>query len=70
MMYLKDLGFEEVVINSLLAELPKGAIEKISEHEETITTNNSRWRLIVYDYDNSSNTYERAWFECIELWTC
>ncbi len=39
MMYLKDLGFEEEVINSLLEELPSGAIEKITEHKETITTN-------------------------------
>ena len=39
MMYLKDLGFEEDVINSLLAELPSGAVEKITEHKETITTN-------------------------------
>lgn len=39
MMYLNDLGFEEVVINSLLAELPKGAIEKLTEHEETVKTN-------------------------------
>lgn len=39
MMYLKDLGFEEEVINSLLEELPSGAIEKLTEHEETIKTN-------------------------------
>lgn len=39
MMYLKDLGFEEDVINSLLEELPSGAVEKITEHEETITAN-------------------------------
>ena len=39
MMYLKDLGFEEDVINSLLEELPSGAVEKITEHQETITTN-------------------------------
>ncbi len=39
MMYLKDLGFEEEVVNSLLEELPSGAIEKITEHEETITAN-------------------------------
>lgn len=39
MMYLKDLGFEEELINSLLEELPSGAIEKITEHKETITTN-------------------------------
>ena len=39
MMYLKDLGFEEDVINSLLGELPSGAVEKITEHEETITAN-------------------------------
>ena len=39
MMYLKDLGFEEDVINSLLEELPSGAVEKITEHEETITVN-------------------------------
>lgn len=39
MMYLKDLGFEEDVINSLLEDLPSGAVEKITEHQETITTN-------------------------------
>lgn len=39
MMYLKDLGFEEDVINSLLEELPSGAVEKLTEHEETITAN-------------------------------
>lgn len=39
MMYLKDLGFEEELINSLLEELPSGAIEKLTEHKETITTN-------------------------------
>ena len=39
MMYLKDLGFEEHVINSLLEELPSGAVEKITEHQETITAN-------------------------------
>ena len=39
MMYLKNLGFEEELINSLLEELPSGAIEKITEHKETITTN-------------------------------
>lgn len=39
MMYLKDLGFEEDVINSLLEEIPSGAVEKITEHEETITAN-------------------------------
>lgn len=39
MMYLKDLGFEEVVINSLIDELPKGAIEKLTEYEETVKTN-------------------------------
>ena len=39
MMYLKDLGFEEEVINSLLEELPSGAIEKLTEHEETIKAN-------------------------------
>ena len=39
MMYLKNLGFEEDVINSLLEELPSGAVEKITEHEETITAN-------------------------------
>ena len=38
MMYLKDLGFEEEVINSLLEELPSGAIEKLIEHKETIIT--------------------------------
>jgi hypothetical protein len=38
-MYLKDLGFEEDVINSLLEELPSGAVEKLTEHEETITAN-------------------------------
>jgi hypothetical protein len=38
-MYLKDLGFEEEVINSLLEELPSGAIEKLTEHEETIKAN-------------------------------
>ena len=39
MMYLKELGFEEDVINSLLEDLPSGAVEKITEHQETITTN-------------------------------
>lgn len=39
MIYLKDLGFEEDVINSLLEDLPSGAVEKITEHQETITTN-------------------------------
>lgn len=39
MMYLKELGFEEDVINSLFEELPSGAVEKITEHKETITTN-------------------------------
>ena len=39
MMYLKELGFEEDVINSLLEDLPSGAVEKITEHEETITAN-------------------------------
>ena len=39
MMYLKDLGFEEELINSLLEELPSGAVEKLTEHEETITAN-------------------------------
>ena len=39
MMYLKDLGFEEELINSLLEELPSGAIEKLTEHEETIKAN-------------------------------
>ena len=39
MMYLKELGFEETVIESLLEELPSGAVEKLTEHQETITTN-------------------------------
>ena len=39
MMYLKELGFEETVIESLLEELPSGAVEKITDHEETITAN-------------------------------
>ena len=39
MMYLKELGFEETVIESLLEELPSGAVEKLTEHQETVTTN-------------------------------
>lgn len=39
MMYLKELGFEETVIESLLEDLPSGAVEKLTEHQETITTN-------------------------------
>ena len=39
MIYLKELGFEEDVINSLVEDLPSGAVEKLTEHQETITAN-------------------------------
>ena len=51
MMYLKELGFEETVIESLLEELPSGAVEKLTEHQETVTTNiNYLKELVVSNY--------------------
>ena len=38
-MYLKELGFNEEIINSMCENIPALAVEKLIENEETVTTN-------------------------------
>ena len=38
-MYLKDLGFEEDVINLLEANLPNNAIRSLNDNKETVINN-------------------------------
>lgn len=38
-MYLKDLGFEEDIINDMCKNLPQLAVAKLEEHQELVTTN-------------------------------
>ena len=39
MMYLKNFGFEEDVINTMCENIPALAVEKLIENEETVTNN-------------------------------
>ncbi len=38
-MYLKEFGFEEVVIESFINNTPSGAIERLIVDQETVSTN-------------------------------
>ena len=38
-MYLKELGFNEDIINTMSENIPALAVEKIVENEEIVTTN-------------------------------
>jgi len=39
MMYLKDLGFDEKLINQMVENIPEGAQKNIMAAQETVTTN-------------------------------
>ncbi len=39
MMYLKEFGFEESVIESFIANAPNGAVERLIADQETVSTN-------------------------------
>lgn len=38
-MYLKELGFDEDIINSMKENIPALAVEKLTENEEVVTKN-------------------------------
>ncbi len=39
MMYLKNLGFSEEIINLMVNNIPNGALKELNNNEELITTN-------------------------------
>jgi hypothetical protein len=38
-MYLKDLGFSEEIINTMIENIPALAVEKLNENEKMVTAN-------------------------------
>lgn len=38
-MYLKELGFDENIINLMIENIPEEAVNKIVEYKETVTNN-------------------------------